>query len=88
MRGRGTGGEGPRRGGSQQSTALPSDLVLAYMHCEHVSKHHVTHPARDNTGTPFLFQEVSGAENDTPKLTAKQKPVFGGFREEHMHGAA
>jgi len=28
--------------------------VLAYMHCEHVSKHHVTHSARDNKHRNFL----------------------------------
>jgi len=35
--------------------------MLAYMHCKKVSKHHVTHPARDNKHRNFLFQECVGA---------------------------
>jgi len=43
--------------------------VLANMHCEHVSKHHVTHEARDNKHRNFFFQ-VSRRGNHVPRRIA------------------
>jgi len=60
--------------------------VLACMHCKHVSKHHVTHQARDNkkTGISFFrkFPEMDNIHTETTSF--KRKPVFG-FPTERMH---
>jgi len=43
---------------TQEHKDLVCDDVLANMHSEHVSKHHVTHQAKDNKHRNFLFQDV------------------------------